>query len=76
MVKEQYPENSYSLKSFDIKFSSDPDISDIGIKVLDIETLKENGWEYSLENCGESSKVIYNDCMCSCTYNALINTDV
>ena len=58
MVRKQYSENSYSLKHFDIKFNSNSGISGIGIKVLDTEILKDNGWEYSFENCSESSMVI------------------
>ena len=59
MIKKQYPGELYSFKSFGVKFSSDKDTDDpgIGIKVLDTEDLKGNGWDYFIENCSESSKV-------------------
>lgn len=59
MIKKQYPEDSYRLNTFEIKFSSVKDSDDpgIGIQVLDPEQLKEKGWNYFIENDRDDNMV-------------------
>lgn len=55
-MEQQYPEELYTLKSFVVRFDSAGNTG-VGIQVHNAEELKDNGWDYYVENGTEENKV-------------------
>lgn len=56
-MEEQYPEESYVSKGFVVRFDGDSGSPRVGIQVHNADVLKDNGWDFYVENGTEENKV-------------------